>query len=61
MIDFINILQNSFGYSLAIIASKILDGCEKCNEEKKPKLFRKKIQRVKVRFQMILKKLYGIL
>ena len=35
MIDFINILQNSFGYSLAIIASKILDrGCEKCNEEK---------------------------
>ena len=35
MIDFINILQNSFGYSLAIIASKIVDrGCEKCNEEK---------------------------
>ena len=35
MIDFINILQNSLGYSLAIIASKILDrGCEKCNEEK---------------------------
>lgn len=35
MIDFINILQNSFGYSLAIIASKIFDrGCEKCNEEK---------------------------
>ena len=34
MIDFINILQNSLGYSLAIIASKIIDrGCEKCNEE----------------------------
>jgi hypothetical protein len=35
MIDFINILQNSLGYSLAIIASKILDkSCEKCKEEK---------------------------
>ena len=34
MIDFINILQNSLGYSLAIIASKIIDRwCEKCNEE----------------------------
>ena len=35
MIDFIDILQNSLGYSLAIIAFKIIDrGCEKCNEEK---------------------------
>jgi len=34
MIDFINILQNSLGYSLAIIASKIIDGCQKCNKDK---------------------------
>ena len=35
MIDFINILQNSLGYSLAIIASKIFEkSCENCKEEK---------------------------